>query len=571
MQEDNNDSGVLPLETSLENIREEIVAISASPPETTPDNNPEGTIVIDTGDPLPETALNNMSEDTTAVGSGLSPPQTSLNMQEDTPAIDIGVLRPGTAPINIHDTIAIGSGLPPQELLVEASKSVAPSLLTTLTIRLDSIPQISNLAALEASPYEQDHVYEPDFLMQPQRGFKHEVNPDKLMYNNMNSIHEGRFPWMRYPPPANAAYTLDSDGHDPKLHYKWQQHHRLESKVRHYDWQPSRDDLVREGGNRNLHEDLVVGMVQDAFDDQETVTRGEVLANDIKFDRVTWVMGTPGVSGIVYPPEEQREEFISNINDNEDGGGDMEKCSKCGQFHIIPGSPITLADRDTCLSQLPDWFPREFANTTKNPWDIYIQLLNSIVLVEEVEKGYNHQKDPTGPEWDLHFHAKGEQWSTLHARDWGGWWKCRSGKNAPDAERKCRHCHRTKTAEEKKTLLKKKGPSLSVRKQFLQATMERLFKEQGQKDKDAALEMLRRDGIPQYYGPPIDDAAKSELFQKQALLRAKSIPDIFQNWAAMRASAHVDDVEAEADREAYAESEEFSSTPRPKPITSFFL
>jgi hypothetical protein len=162
-------------------------------------------------------------------------------------------------------------------------------------------------------------------------------------------------------------------------------------------------------------------------------TRGELLAETINFNRATWVMTSPGVSGPIYPPEEQRADFIANIDTNK---AEFEYCSKCKTKHIPPGAPITLQDRDTCGSYLPEWFPTEEFD---QPWSAFTRLMNDMVYLEEIGQGHGHRPNPDVPEWNLHFHDYSSRWRAIGKR--GGWWKCRDGEDATDVERDCQVCH----------------------------------------------------------------------------------------------------------------------------------
>ena len=86
-------------------------------------------------------------------------------------------------------------------------------------------------------------------------------------------------------------------------------------------------------------------------------TRGELLADSINFNRSTWVMTSPGISGDLYPAKEQRADFIKYIDGIEEEKWGLDYCKLCKTKHIPPGPPITLEDRDTCGAYLPKWFP----------------------------------------------------------------------------------------------------------------------------------------------------------------------------------------------------------------------
>jgi len=80
-------------------------------------------------------------------------------------------------------------------------------------------------------------------------------------------------------------------------------------------------------------------------------TKGEILADTINWKRATWDTTPVGHDVFeFYGWKEARQDFINNI----DSGAEFELCEKCEKSHIPPGSPITLQDRDTCGSFLPE-------------------------------------------------------------------------------------------------------------------------------------------------------------------------------------------------------------------------
>ena len=168
-----------------------------------------------------------------------------------------------------------------------------------------------------------------------------------------------------------------------------------------------------------------VGCAEKPLTSNSRGTKGKTLADTINFERLAWIiaMTTPGASGTVYSAEEQREDFIRNIDKD---GAKLQYCSKCKTTHIPPGPPITLQDRDSCGSYLPDWFPTD---EMEKPWDIFSALLNEMVTLDEVSQGYSHKASPDEPEWDLYFHEYHSKWRAVGRR--GGWWKCRDGVHAP--------------------------------------------------------------------------------------------------------------------------------------------
>jgi hypothetical protein len=96
---------------------------------------------------------------------------------------------------------------------------------------------------------------------------------------------------------------------------------------------------------------------EEPFTSAQAKTRGELLADTINFNRSTWVMTTPGISGDLYPAKEQRADYIKYIDGIDKEKWELDYCKLCKTKHIPPGPPITLEDRDTCGAYLPEWFP----------------------------------------------------------------------------------------------------------------------------------------------------------------------------------------------------------------------
>jgi hypothetical protein len=136
---------------------------------------------------------------------------------------------------------------------------------------------------------------------------------------------------------------------------------------------------------------------------------------------------------ITNPDVFSQDDFIKYIDKNEP---ELEYCRKCKTKHIPPGAPITLEDRDTCGSYLPEWFP---ADHYDKPWRVFKRLVDDMVYLDELSQGYTHKPNPDEPAWDLQFHEYSSKWRALGKR--GGWWKCRNGEDATEVERDCHICH----------------------------------------------------------------------------------------------------------------------------------
>lgn len=140
-----------------------------------------------------------------------------------------------------------------------------------------------------------------------------------------------------------------------------------------------------------------------------------------------------------------RQPFTDVVDENSNEV--FEYCGDCKQIHIPWGPPITLQDRDTCLSQIPEWFPSHMYD---RPWDWFRDLINQVVIIEEIEQG--RRLDPMRPTWNKQYHSPTVAWHKLGR--YGGWWKCRTGKelgqkNVPLEEISCQLCHAPKSSPEK--------------------------------------------------------------------------------------------------------------------------
>lgn len=209
------------------------------------------------------------------------------------------------------------------------------------------------------------------------------------------------------------------------------------------------------------------------------------------------------------PPLEVRpQDFLEIDEDNNDGSGQPDYCKICKKTHIPHGGPVRRGgDPKDHFSRLPAWFPR----TEKGkPLESFEAVMKELVTLQEYEKyGYPPGKSDPEETWDLHFHDKSRHWSTKHARDWGGWWKCRSTADAPIAEKECVHCHRQKSRaqlEEEARL-----PPLKVKIQFLREYLDHHSGVQGRKERAVALAMMRRDGIPNYFNKPMSEKERLAL------------------------------------------------------------
>lgn len=222
---------------------------------------------------------------------------------------------------------------------------------------------------------------------------------------------------------------------------------------------------------------------------------GEELAKIIDWGRPSWDQhsdcfpAAPG--GVFYTTQEQREDFIKNIDD----GAPLEYCCKCKKYHIIPGAPMHLGERDTCLGQLP----KSFFKYGDHAWDAYIYFINKYVRHSEMEEGYGHKPNPDKKEFDMEYHERDRKWFKAGHPRGEGWWKCRNGPDASMAERMCSKCHTDRGGGNSNAF--HVHQSVAQKKAELEAAMARDLALQGAKHKARVLAEIRREGYPQHHGP----------------------------------------------------------------------
>ncbi|KAK6598345.1 hypothetical protein H4I95_08955 [Botrytis cinerea] len=290
-------------------------------------------------------------------------------------------------------------------------------------------------------------------------------------------------PWKIFPPPANSAFTgiEKVDKYDPQQYDTF--------------------DVALDGA------ELVIKntpspkkLVPDVTKRARKLSIGEMVATGIDFTQKSGVQHDPSCVGEIYPVEEQKADFVRNLNE----GAPIEYCKKCKQSHIPPGPPITLADRDTCGAYLPDWFPSEGIH---RPWANFRSMMNDWIIGREIELGYDDHKerDPERNLWNLEFHSDHESWKqTGRTKGKGGWWKCRSGPNATPAERSCRVCtSREAKRREQEVKSYRLKPTATQSRANIENWITERIKAVGLEDKKAALAMWRANGIPKHYGPAV--------------------------------------------------------------------
>jgi hypothetical protein len=226
---------------------------------------------------------------------------------------------------------------------------------------------------------------------------------------------------------------------------------------------------------------------------EESTSLGEQTAEKINWTHRLYNGGEMSVQSIPgFCVAYWRKDLVTAVDNAKILGQEpFEMCNKCQKRHIAWGPPVAMHYRDTCLSQLPGWFPAE---EFEEPWNAFKEIMNKVVRFAEIEQG--RLLDPNRMVWDKAFHEESNEWTAL-GRIKGGWWKCRAGigegkADVPMAERRCKLCHRARTKEEEK--LEPKIKSDAAEKIRIQTWIERCMEIQMMKDK-AIVEARIRHGL----------------------------------------------------------------------------
>ncbi|KAF8857941.1 hypothetical protein BDZ45DRAFT_726406 [Acephala macrosclerotiorum] len=272
-------------------------------------------------------------------------------------------------------------------------------------------------------------------------------------------------PYKSFPPPSNKDYELTSDGKNPALLRRT----ILRKPMEHIP--ENSGELLDEHRSKEPPKDTT-NMKKHTFPN----IRSEKLAKTIDWSRYDTVGETDVFGGSIYSAEEAMADFKKMIND----GVHLEYCKVCKKSHIPPGPPITLADRDTCGAYLPEWFPKE---RFEKPRDTFRDTMSTINHLE----GY--EKDPTLV-FDKYHHNADTKWAPL-GRQHGGWWKCRIGSDAIEAELRCVPCHRRRTRQEFDQEQHDNRLHLMAKLNRLRDWVARHMKVVADRDKAIALTMIR--------------------------------------------------------------------------------
>jgi len=233
-----------------------------------------------------------------------------------------------------------------EPLLPRYMETEARSRLRNFSNKFKNIPVSGGKENSQASFINQDQGKEQSSKTIVTKGFGNFPPPKQAVLAETHKF---------YPPRPNAGYlfgysrTVDPDPVDITK-----------------SWTPSLDGLAPD-----KHQ---VG--QETLCDEDTSplkhpTIGERSARLINWGTRPFVSSddpesinpVPNLSG-------NRATFVKDIDDALDRGENpFMFCEGCKQRHIPWGPPVTLGDRDTCLSMLPEWFP---ARNYHEPWDMLL-------------------------------------------------------------------------------------------------------------------------------------------------------------------------------------------------------
>ncbi|KAF3062158.1 hypothetical protein GL218_04015 [Daldinia childiae] len=169
-----------------------------------------------------------------------------------------------------------------------------------------------------------------------------------------------------------------------------------------------------------------------------------------------------------------------------------------GTLHTL-SPPLQKSTSDAPLSgpptssrrnlHIPEWFEHfKMPLKGRNREARWNDLLSRIYTLEtKIRHGSDDEASEKSP-WDKKWHEPNKKWPFAHRREHGGWWKCRSGRDAPEAERRCWLCHGQPETPEQAA----EERSAKEKLDELQSAIDEAMTVVGEKDKAIALEMLRQ-------------------------------------------------------------------------------
>ncbi|KAI1775221.1 hypothetical protein F4818DRAFT_42433 [Hypoxylon cercidicola] len=129
---------------------------------------------------------------------------------------------------------------------------------------------------------------------------------------------------------------------------------------------------------------------------------------------------------------------------------------------------------------IPDWF--YILHSKSEPFlaagDVTIIFLTLLQLIDKLQKEVECWNQLNGKRgWDKNWHEPNMKWPHEFQRLKGGWWKCRSGPEAPDVERQCSLCNFKPKKAAQQPSLAKSGEKLDAIMKSITATMKEVAKE----------------------------------------------------------------------------------------------
>ncbi|KAK4244275.1 hypothetical protein C7999DRAFT_17440 [Corynascus novoguineensis] len=107
-----------------------------------------------------------------------------------------------------------------------------------------------------------------------------------------------------------------------------------------------------------------------------------------------------------------------------------------------------ISNVDTVITVVPDWFTILDAKGTVDlrseaPLERLKELLQTVgtLSINAREEEWADELRPNRHAWNKHYHEPDDAWPNALQRRRGGWWACRSGRDATPAERSCKLCH----------------------------------------------------------------------------------------------------------------------------------
>ncbi|KAI2469950.1 hypothetical protein F4781DRAFT_200467 [Annulohypoxylon bovei var. microspora] len=151
----------------------------------------------------------------------------------------------------------------------------------------------------------------------------------------------------------------------------------------------------------------------------------------------------------------------------------------------LPAAPFLFEPSPAPLNNgnIPDWFP--LLKIPVNGDDLQSRWTNFLSFFGVLDKAIKLKYDLEKPKWDKKWHDPHPKWPHTHRALKGGWWKCRSGPDAPKAEAECRMCHKV-------TQLPNQPFNMEERHKEIMNAINEAMREVAEKDKAAVLAMLRQ-------------------------------------------------------------------------------